>query len=89
MTYANFLEDAFQAIRDSAPVVTEGPRLHAWLLSIGELLISLPVEEQDYWLERYGVLLVIKYHHIEPAIATNCLRHGMDVARASWPGVQA
>ncbi len=88
MTYATFLEQAFRAVREQAPSVTQIAELRPWLRSIGELLLGMPPDVQRYWHERYAILMVIKYHHIHPHIARVCVRHGLDEAEAQWPKME-
>lgn len=85
MTYHTFLEESFRSIREQAPQVCEIHKLQPWLLSIGEILLLLPRELQQYWGERYAILLVIKYGHIHLDIARVCIRHGLTEAEERWP----
>lgn len=85
MRYADFLEQAYKGIRESAPPVAEGERLHDWLLSIGQLLALMPLDLRAAWADQYAALLVIKYGHIIPDVAMITVRHATDEAAARWP----
>lgn len=84
MRYADFLEEAYKAIRESAPPVGEYQRLHEWLLSIGHMLALMPLAMRSGWADQYAALLVIKYGHIGPEVAAIALRHAIDEAAAMW-----
>lgn len=85
MMYEDFLEQAYQGIRESAPHVGDCERLHHWLLSIGEMLAVMPLALRESWSDQYAALLVIKYGHIHPAVATIAIRHALDEAVGRWP----
>lgn len=85
MRYRDFMEVAYQAIRESAPTVGNMLALSGWLRSIGELLLHMPPDLQREWADQYATLLVIKYGHIEPGIAALCVRQGLTEAQAHWP----
>lgn len=85
MTYALFLEEAYQSIRAQAPPVWQLVAMPVWIQSIGELLLHMPPALQQEWADQYAALLVIKYGHIQPGIAAVCVRHGLNEAEAHWP----
>lgn len=85
MTYATFLEQAFRAVREQAPAVTQTTEMQPWLRSIGELLLGMPTNVRRDWRERYAILMVIKYHHIHLNIARVCVQSGLDEAESQWP----
>ena len=85
MRYHVLLEESYKAIREQAPPVGECQRLHDWLLSIGQLLALMPLDMRSGWADQYAALLVIKYGHISPAVATITIRHSIDEAAGRWP----
>lgn len=85
MRYADFLEEAYHAIREQAPSAADGERFPAWVVSVGEILQAMPFSEANYWTDQYASLLVVKYPHITPNLAYVCLRHGLTEAQAGWP----
>lgn len=85
MRYDDFLEQSYRALRDAAPPVADYQRLHEWLLAIGEMLALMPLALRESWSDQYGALLVIKYGHINPTVATCAIRHAIDEAAGRWP----
>lgn len=85
MTYATFLEEAYQAIRAQAPSVWQLAAMPVWMRAIGEVLLHLPPDLHREWADQYAALLVVKYGHIEPGVAALCVRHGLTEAQAHWP----
>lgn len=86
MRYVDSLEEAYHAIREQAPTAAlAGERFPAWIVSVGELLQSMPFLEANYWTDQYATLLIVKYPHITPNLAYVCLRHGVTEAQAAWP----
>lgn len=85
MTYEDFIEDSYQAIRQEAPPMTQLGQLDPWVRAIGELLLRMPADLQASWIDQYAALIVIKYPTITPDIALMCIRHGLAAAQAQWP----